>query len=198
MRRKDREMSREYGLSVIDRSAFGILSVKDPDNPDLPYSIPLSIVRLGEKLYFHSARDGRKYELLQDGPQVRIVFVDRARVPDLFSEKELQDLSDQGKYGDFLSKVFTTEFSSAIVTGRVESIDYADKADEFRLAMRAVCEKYTPDKMDFFDSALDFSLKRLAVFSISIDSITAKRKKFDADGEEMKWQRDDTIEYKYS
>ena len=110
----------------------------------------------------------------------------------------MQDLSDQGKYGDFLSKVFTTEFSSAIVTGRVESIDYADKADEFRLAMRAVCEKYTPDKMDFFDSALDFSLKRLAVFSISIDSITAKRKKFDADGEEMKWQRDDTIEYKYS
>ena len=86
MRRKDREMSREYGLSVIDRSAFGILSVKDPDNPDLPYSIPLSIVRLGEKLYFHSARDGRKYELLQDGPQGRIVFVDRVRVPDLFSE----------------------------------------------------------------------------------------------------------------
>ena len=198
MRRKDREMSREYGLSVIDRSAFGILSVKDPDNPDLPYSIPLSIVRLGEKLYFHSARDGRKYELLQDGPQVRIVFVDRVRAPALFSEKELQDLSDQGKYGDYLSKVFTTEFSSAIVTGRVENIDYADKADEFRLAMRAVCEKYTPDKMDFFDSALDFSLKRLAVFSISIDSITAKRKKFDADGEEMKWQRDETIEYKHS
>jgi nitroimidazol reductase NimA-like FMN-containing flavoprotein (pyridoxamine 5'-phosphate oxidase superfamily) len=189
MRRKDREMSGEYGLSLIDRSAFGVLSVKDPDNPDLPYSIPLSIARRGEKLYFHSARDGYKYELLQDGRPVRIVFVDRAEVPDLFSEEDLQDLADRGKISDLLSKVFTTEYSSAIVSGTIEGIAFADRPDEFRLAMRTICEKYTPDKMDYFEAALNFSLKRLAIFSITIDSITAKRKKFDAAGEEMKWQR---------
>jgi hypothetical protein len=189
MRRKDREMSREYGLSVIDRSAFGVLSVHDPDHPDLPYSLPLSIARRGEKLYFHSARDGYKYELLQQDQPVRLVFVDRVQVADLFSEEDLQDLADRGKISDLLSKVFTTEYSSAIVTGTVAGIDSVDQPDEFRLAMRTICEKYTPDKMDYFAAALDFSLKRLAVFAISIDSITAKRKQFDAGGEEMKWQR---------
>lgn len=189
MRRKDREMSREYGLSVIDRSKFGTLCLNDPANPEIPYAIPLSIVRIEEKLYFHSAKGGYKYEILQNGRPLRIVFVDRVEVPDLFTAEELQELSDQGKYSDFVSKVFTTEFSSAIVTGTVEAIDPDQSPDEFRLAMRAVCEKYTPDKLAYFESALDFSLKRLAVFSIKIDSVTAKRKKFDMAGEEMKWQR---------
>ncbi|MDD2426982.1 MAG: pyridoxamine 5'-phosphate oxidase family protein [Eubacteriales bacterium] len=189
MRRKDRAMSREYGLSVIDRSAFATLSLNDPENPDIPYALPLSIVRIDEKLYFHSARGGHKYENLQNGQQVRIVFVDRVKVPDLYTDEELRELAAQGKHKDFVSKVFTTEYSSAIVTGTVKKVDPEEKPDEVRLAMCAICEKYTPDKMAYFEQALDFSLKRLAVFSITIDSISTKRKQFDAEGEEMKWQQ---------
>ena len=189
MRRKDREMSREYGLSVIDRSAFGTLSVNDPKHPDLPYSIPLSIVRREDELFFHSARGGNKFEILQNSPKARIVFVDRVQVPDLFSDEELRELAEQGQLRDFVSKVFTTEFSSAIVSGRVEEIDHEENPEKFNFAMRAICLKYTPYKMDFFEGELDYSRKRLAFFSLKIDSITAKRKRFDASGTEMKWQR---------
>ncbi len=189
MRRKDREMSREYGLVVIDKAAYGCLCLNDPSNPELPYAVPLSIVRIAEKLYFHSARSGYKSQILKNGQKVRIVFVDQVEVPKLFTDKELQQMSDQGRFSDFVSKVFTTEYSSAIVTGTIEIIDPQDNTDEFRLAMQTICEKYTPDKMDYFESALNFSLNRLSVFCVKIDSITSKRKKFDDSGEEMKWQR---------
>lgn len=50
MRRKDREMSREFGLEVIDRAAYGVLSVVDSDGA--PYALPLSIVRDGRICIF--------------------------------------------------------------------------------------------------------------------------------------------------
>lgn len=56
MRRKDREMSSEFGLKVIDKSRYGILSTVDEE---LPYGIPLSIVRDDNTLYFHSAKQGK-------------------------------------------------------------------------------------------------------------------------------------------
>ena len=53
MRRKDREMSAEFGLSVIDKAQFGVLSLVNMENE--VYSLPLSIARDGDRLYFHSA-----------------------------------------------------------------------------------------------------------------------------------------------
>lgn len=50
MRRKDREMDREFGLKVIDKATYGVLAMVDEGKP---YCIPLSIVRDGNTLYFH-------------------------------------------------------------------------------------------------------------------------------------------------
>ena len=51
MRRKDREMSEEFALKIIDKSRYGIVSMIDSDN--MPYGLPLSIVRDDKNLYFH-------------------------------------------------------------------------------------------------------------------------------------------------
>jgi len=189
MRRKDREMSEEYGLSVIDRAEYGTLSIIDYTEPELPYAIPLSIARIEHKLYFHSAKSGHKTELLKDGARARVVFVDKVRVPDFFDQQELVQIAEAGEIGKQLSKIFTTEFSSAIVTGIVRQISATKEFPEYESAMRAICEKYVPDKMILFEAALEMSLERMAVYAIEIDSIKAKRKKFDAQNEEMKWQR---------
>ncbi len=63
MRRKDREMGLDFARKVEDDSSSGVLSVND-DNSFTPYSIPLSLVRCGDFLYFHTAIEGRKIELL--------------------------------------------------------------------------------------------------------------------------------------
>lgn len=185
MRRKDREMSSEFGLSVIDKSDFGVLSLPVQDKE--VYSLPLSIARDGKYLYFHSATAGLKTELLEDNKKVTVVFVSDVRVPDLLDDKALdqivQDEQDLGRLG---SKVFTTEYASAIVRGKVSKIrDVQEKIH----GLRVISQKFVPEKMAYFEAAANASLAITDVYRIEIETITAKRKKFDQQGQEMKFQR---------
>lgn len=52
-------------------------------------------------------------------------------------------------------------------------------------ALRLICEKYTPTKMAYFPIAIKAGLKRTNIYSIKIEEITAKRKKYDANGQEQ-------------
>lgn len=184
MRRKDREMNREFGLKIIDKAGYGVLSMLDGDQP---YGLPLSLVRDGDCLYFHSAKEGRKVKALQENANVSIVFVGHINIPDNYSEAKLQEIAeDETQAALLISNVFTTEYESAVVRGKVKLLD--DKKEQIH-AMRLVCEKYTPHKMAYFDLAIKAGLKRVAVYKVEIETITAKRKKYDACGKEMKWGR---------
>lgn len=181
MRRKDREMDIDFGYGVIDKARFGVLSMMDVDDV---YGLPLSIVRDGDILYFHSAKSGRKVSALESNPRVCVTFVGDVNIPELYTEEELsQIVSDKQKAASITSTVFTTEFESAIVKGNVELV----VDDEERVAaLRKICEKYTPTKMEYFDIAIQHGLKLTNVYRIKIDEVSAKRKKFDAFGKELK------------
>ncbi len=184
MRRKDRSMSREYGLGIIDKARYGIASMIDGEEP---YGIPLSIVRDGENLYFHSAKGGRKVETLKANPNLSIAFVGEVKIPENFTKDELDEMArDSSKAVTFISSVFTTEFESTLVRGKAELIE---DRDEKIKAMRMICEKYTPSKMEYFEVAINAGLGRTNVYRVPIDEISAKRKKYDGDGKEMKWER---------
>lgn len=185
MRRKDREMNRDWGVQVIDRAPFAVLSITDPNGD--PYSIPLSVARDNEQLYFHSARSGTKVDLLELQPLACVTFVTDVQVPDLFSEEELEEMrTREDKAGDIGSKVFTTEFASSIVYGKVELVT---SDQEKRHALEVICRKYAPDKMALFDMAASSGMKHTNIYRITIEQITAKTKKFGADGNEIKWGR---------
>jgi nitroimidazol reductase NimA-like FMN-containing flavoprotein (pyridoxamine 5'-phosphate oxidase superfamily) len=55
--------------------------------------------------------------------------------------------------------------------------------------LRAISQKYTPENMKYFDDAVKASIDRTMVIKIEIKEITAKRKKYDVNGDEMKWGR---------
>lgn len=184
MRRKDREMDKEFGYYVIDKARFGVLSMVDNDEA---YGIPLSIVRDGENLYFHSAIDGRKVHALDKNPNVSIAFVGDTRIPENFTKEELDEIaSDKSKAVLLISSVFTTEYESVVVKGRVVQVD--DEEERVH-AMRLVCEKYTPSKMEYFNMAIEAGLKRTNVYRIEVEEINSKRKKYDKQGKEMKFGR---------
>lgn len=185
MRRKDREMDKGFGLAVIDKAQCGVLSVVDKDNE--PYSIPLSIVREGDKLYFHSAKEGTKIDLFESDPMVSVVFVGDVKVPDLYSKEELELIAKDDKKSTALaSTVFTTQYESTVVKGKVKKVDNLETKIK---VLKLICKKYTPDKLDYFDSAVRSGLERTSIYSIDIQEITSKRKRFDQNGEEMKWGR---------
>jgi len=184
MRRKDREMNSEFAREVIDRSQYGVLACVTPDGK--PYAIPLSIARDGDRLFFHSATAGSKVDYLPDGKEVALTFVSHVQVPELFSPEELAKMANEsGADSKLGSKVFTTEFESACVQGRVyELTESADKI----FGLRCISEKFTPDKMALFELAAESALKITKVYEIRIESLTGKRKRFDAQGNELKAQ----------
>lgn len=183
MRRKDREMSREFGIEVIDKASYGVVSMIDEDNE--PYGIPLSIARDGNNLYFHSALDGKKVKIFDKNPKVSVSFVGQTKVPEIYSKEELDEIvKNKSKAGVLASKVFTTEYESAIVKGKIKSVE--DEEEKLR-AIKLICEKYTPTKMEYFNLAIESGLQIINIYKIEIEEIKAKRKKFDMHGEEMKW-----------
>ena len=171
MIRKDREETNSFGLDVIDRADYGILNLCRSDHP---YGVPLSMVRKDNDIYFHCAREGKKLDLIRENNKVSVVFVTDAKVPDFYSEEELNDFVEQGDVSKILSSVYTTEYSSAMVFGEASEVT---KEEEKILALRLICEKYTPDKMKYFDKAVEKSLKTLRVMKIEIEDITAKKKR---------------------
>lgn len=150
MRRKDREQSKEFGFDVIDGCQYGTAAMIDLDGS--PYAVMLSLVRSGEKLYFHSAMEGKKTDILRKNPTVCVTFA-----------KGVQPVEDK----------FTTLYESAVVFGRAEEVTEDSEKIE---ALRLLCQKLTPQNMADFDNAINRSLGRTAVWCISIDNITAKCK----------------------
>lgn len=185
MRRKDREMEAEFALDLVDRASYGVLSMIDQDG--FPYGLPLSIVRDKNNLYFHSAKGGKKVESFADGNKVCVSFVGKVSVPELYREEELREfLNDESKGITLSSRVFTTEYESAIILGEIYLVENVEEATQ---ALRLICEKYTPSKMDYFDLAIKSGLSKTNIYRVTIEEVTGKRKKYDPSGEEMKWGR---------
>ena len=181
MRRKDRKMSKEFGMKLIDKARYGVLSMIDGEKP---YGIPLSIVRDNNRLYFHSAMNGRKTEIFKKNSKVSVAFVGEIKIPEVFSEKELEKIGkDSSKIESLLSDVFTTEFESVIVNGQVKFVE--NETEKIR-AMKLICKKYTPTKMKYFNMAIKAGLNRTNVYRVEIKGISSKRKKYNLTGEEIK------------
>lgn len=184
MRRKDREMDRDFAYYVIDKSNFASLAVYDGSRIE---NIPLSIVREGDKLYFHSAQAGNKVEIFKSRPQVTISFVTDLKIPNNYSPEELEAFKeDRSRARELISNVFTTEFASALVYGRLELVESRQEQIQ---AMRLICEKYTGDKMDLFDLAIEAGLSRVNVYRVLISEISSKRKKYNREGIELKYMK---------
>ena len=180
MRRHDREMSEAFAYRVIDEAPYGVMGLC----LDEPYTVPLSIVRLAEddkNLYFHSAKEGRK---LQAAHLVSRTIVSTHSVPSLSSDAEVQAMIDHKEFGKLARTIYTTEFASAHVLGRLAEVkDEATKAQ----VLEAIANKYTPQYAKFAESVIKASLHYTAIYKIEVLEIRGKQKKIDPlTGEEIK------------
>lgn len=152
MRRTDRCRDRQFALDVIDRCQYGVAALSTPEGK--PYCVPLSLVRVGDVLYFHCAKQGTKLELLRQNPKVCLSFV-----------ADNQAATDK----------FTTYFQSANVTGIAHEV--TDDQEKI-MALRALCQKLTPSNMvgNNFDRAIAKSLAVTGIWAIQMEEITGKEK----------------------
>ena len=151
MRRVDRERGKEFAYEVIDHCEYGVAAISTGE--DIPYCIPLSLVRAGDELYFHCALEGRKLELLRSNPKVCISFV---------------------SYNMAATDAFTTYFRCALVEGTAREI--TDREEKIE-ALRIICQKLTPANMGDFRHAIARSLERTGVWAVRMDHVTGKEKR---------------------
>ena len=63
MRRKERQITEEEAWAVVDKCEYAFLAMTAEDGT--PYGLPVTIVREGRNVYFHSAMEGRKIRCLR-------------------------------------------------------------------------------------------------------------------------------------
>jgi len=150
MRRKDREISGDSALAVVDKCTYSVLATVNPDGT--PYCVPLSLVREGEWLYFHSALEGHKIDNLRHKNKVCVSCVgDVTEAPGEFS----------------------IGYESAIISGTAREVT---NREEKIHALALISKRYTPANMAAFDSAIEKSLDVTGVWKIHIDDISGKGK----------------------
>ena len=169
MRKASREMDAAFALEVFDKAPYVTVSFTRPDGS--PYGVPLSLVRTGEKtFYFHCALEGEKLDCIAANPKVALAAVTKC-APTVGPK----------------DGCFTLQYKSAMAVGKAEIV--TDRNEKIE-ALRAICLRFLPKHMDAFDDAIARSLERTGVVKITLtEPPTGKRKQYDKEGEEMKWQR---------
>ncbi|MBO4335792.1 MAG: pyridoxamine 5'-phosphate oxidase family protein [Desulfovibrio sp.] len=155
MRRSDRAMSSDWAWQLIISGEYGVLSLATEDGP---YGIPLSYVVADGKIYFHSARQGRKIAALAQCRKVSFVVVGRTQ--------------------PVYTSNFTTYFESAIVHGFVHEVT----SPEQKMALlKLLAAKYLPAHGDQAEQAISHALARTMVLCLDPLDISGKAK-LPADG----------------
>jgi nitroimidazol reductase NimA-like FMN-containing flavoprotein (pyridoxamine 5'-phosphate oxidase superfamily)/ADP-ribose pyrophosphatase YjhB (NUDIX family) len=150
MRRKDKEItSREVIDEILGRAVVCRLALNDEGSPHL---FPVNFGYSGNTLYFHSAPQGRKIELILGEPRATFEVTDFYRII----------TSD-------LACGWTTEYRSVIGSGKIEIV--LDN-EEKRLGLDIIMKQHGQEGPNNYS---EISLNRMVVLKLVIESVTGKQ-----------------------
>ncbi len=149
MRRKDRAMNQEFACMAVDKCYYAVLATVNADGT--PYCVPVCIVRIDQKIYFHCATAGQKIDNMRRDNRVC--------------------LSCTGEYTNVPEEI-TTEYESATIIGR--SRELVDQEERIGI-MKVFLEKYAPEYQQQFDETIrEATPDKMGLWEISIETITGK------------------------
>ncbi|MBS1250857.1 MAG: hypothetical protein MAG431_02454 [Chloroflexi bacterium] len=148
MRRKKQEItSKEEIEAIIQEAKFCRLGLADGDQP---YVVPLNFGYKDRAFYFHSAKEGKKIDLIRRSPKVCVELDVRTKV--VPAEEACQ---------------WATEYLSVIGFGKAYLLqDFEEKREAFAILMGQYAEK------EFHISEKD--IHRTAIIKVEIDEMTGK------------------------
>ena len=154
MRRSDREITdRNEMIDVMKRCDVCRLALNDEG---YPYILPLNFGMEADEenivLYFHGAKEGRKYELMEKD--------NRASFEMDCAHRLVVD-EERGHC--------TMEYESVIGRGRVEMVPEEEKHE----ALRSLMRQYHPENVNFDERAMP----RTRVFKLTVEEMTGKKRK---------------------
>lgn len=133
---------------LLDQCMFASLSVVDAQG--LAYCVPISPVRVENRLYFHCALRGRKVDAMRAHPRVCVTCVGDTRV----------------LHGEFnIAYQSVAAFGTAReITGQAEKIQVLER----------ITQKYEPEDIADLPRVLERYLPATGIWEITLEEITTK------------------------
>lgn len=149
MRRKEKEITDIKQIEkILSESNVCRLAMVDGDKP---YLVPLNFGYRDGCLFFHSAKQGRKIDLLQKNPNVCF------EVDQLIKFKKAK-----------LACEWELEYKSVIGSGRAQMLDNLEEKIE---ALSIIMSQYSDRTFEYPEEMLE----KTAVIKVQIDSMTGKQ-----------------------
>lgn len=150
MRRKEKEIADTAGIeAVLMKARICRLGLIDGD---VAYIVPLNFGYRDRSLYFHTAREGKKIDLLRKRGRVSFEV-----------EADVEIIESKAACG------WGTRFRCVMGTGRAEILE--DGADR-EAGLRVLMDHHSPGtEWDFQDASLD----KVAVIRLTIEEMSGKK-----------------------
>ena len=150
MRRKKQKLSKEECDRILYNGTSGVLALHGDDG--YPYAVPVSYVYDGEKLLFHSAKNGHKIDAIIKNAAASFCVIDQDQI---------------------VPEEYTTYFRSIIAFGKIRILE--DNAEK-RSAIEKLAVKYAPDDTaENRNNAIDREWKLLCMMEMEIEHLTGKQ-----------------------
>lgn len=152
MRRKDREVNNQIKIKEIIESCYCCrLGLNDQGSV---YIVPLNFGYIEKEgkytFYFHSAKMGRKIDILKDNPYVGF---------ELDTHYQLHEADSACD--------FSAAFQSVIGSGK---ISFIENNEEKKMALNTIMEHYTHQHYEFLENRL----KSVCVFQLEVNELSCK------------------------
>ena len=152
MRRKNQSMTQQETEDILYRGTSGVLALAGDNG--YPYSVPLSYVFDGEKIYFHCARSGHKLDAIQRNEKASFCVIDQDQI---------------------VPEKYTTYFKSIVVFGRIRILEDEEKKQK---AIEKLASKYAPaDTPAHRNKFIKEEWSPLCMLEMTIDHMTGKKAK---------------------
>lgn len=147
MRRKDRKLTQEDTVRVLQDGEYGILATFGEDG--WPYGVPLSYVFQDGKIFFHGAMTGHKLDNLRHCTRASFTVVGHTHV---------------------LQEAFSTAYQSAIAFGTVGQVEESKQAE----VMMLLAKKYCGDNLENAERYIEKMRGHVGVYYMEIQHLTGK------------------------
>lgn len=149
MRRFKQQLSESDTIELLRGTTSGVLALCGADMQ--PYGVPLSHVYDNGKLYFHSALDGHKLDLIEENSSVCFTVI---------AQDEIHP------------ETYTTYYRSAIAFGKISIID---DREEKRRALKLLGQRCNPTDAMGLQKEIANGFHRCKMLVMGIERLTGKQ-----------------------
>ncbi|MDD4199959.1 MAG: pyridoxamine 5'-phosphate oxidase family protein [Eubacteriales bacterium] len=148
MRLSDNQVSDAEAGKMLEEALHGTLAIQTKEG--YPITIPINFVYKDNKILFHGAKAGQKYELIQEEPMGSFCVI-------------AED--------DIRPEFITSLYASTIAFGTIKEV----KDDDARMdCLMSILEKYVPTVMEKGKQYIKDSWDSVACFELDIEYMTGK------------------------